>query len=252
MQKELRVAICELNDVATEGITPMLQEEIAGTYPMYGFFRADTQTVLPALLNRLHLLFLIRGTVVFEQGNANAYTLSERGVYIPDPHQFLKISAKTDCAIFMLSWELSKEDKRILTQKPIKYPYIQIYKDCPQYTESFKSDRTVSRTIVPHNLLPRFSMGSNEAEENDRVEMNNHPHIDQYFFSFPENNVDLLIEDKCIHFKGNTLLHVPLGCNHGVKIGAGQKMHYIWIDYIIDDEGLTYLDTVHKPIVSER
>lgn len=251
MQEKPFVAICKIEESKTSGITPMLQDEIRGTYPAYISLQAGEKVSIDESCRQL-LLFLIQGSVDFIQNDSTPLTFAERVVYIPDPQIRTEIQANSDSFLFMLSWDVSEEDRCLLKNKPIRYPYIQYYRNCPQYTEPFKSAKTISRTIVPHNLLPRFSMGSNEAGENDRVEMNNHPHIDQYFFSFPENDVFLLIENKKIHFTGNTFLHVPLGCNHGVEIGSGQKMHYIWIDFIIDAEGIKYLDTVHQPIQSNN
>jgi len=90
-------------------------------------------------------------------------------------------------------------------------------------------------------------MGSNESYGPDRVESHSHPPLDQFFFSFPENDVVLLIDDMKQPYGGNTLLHVPLGSNHGVEIPEGKKMHYMWIDSIVDPKGISYLDEVHKP-----
>ena len=241
------VAMIRLKDDVHFGTIPMLEGDISGTYPFYHKVRQGSILKLSANTQRQRVLFFVSGSVVFQQDETK-YTFNEKGSIIPDPAKDLDIYTEADSVIFEISWDLTEADHVELAQKPPKYPILQKYSDCARYTEYFKSDRTISRTVVAHGILPRFSMGSNEAEENDRVEINNHPSIDQYFFSFPDNDVTLLIEERKIAFKGNTLLHVPLGANHGVEIGPGQKMHYLWIDFIVDEEGMRYLDTIHTPL----
>ena len=124
---------------------------------------------------------------------------------------------------------------------------IQIYDDSEQYREDFKSPKTISRSIIGHHALPRFCMGSVESYGPDRVEPHAHPLLDQFFFSFSENDINLLIDDRVQPFGGTTIIYIPLGSTHGVDIPEGKKMHYLWIDFIIDPIGVEYLDKVHNP-----
>ncbi len=239
------VAFETIPEFFREGTLPLLSGEIKGTFPYYHIIKAGNSTEFSPDESLQRLFFLIDGSIAIHD-NGKLYHLSERGSYIPDPVHRVILTAEKESYIFEISWILTSHDKAKLAEKRPDYPITQLYRECPHYTESFKSEKAVSRTIVPHNIIPRFSMGSNESGENDRVEMNNHPAIDQYFFSFPDNNVVLRIEEEIIPFKGNSILHVPLGAYHGVEIGASQKMHYMWIDFIVDEEaGLEYLNTVH-------
>ena len=239
------VAIETIPENFREGTLPLLSGEIKGTFTYYHIIKNGKSAEFLPDDSLQRVFFLIDGSVAIHE-NGKSYQLSERGSYIPDPIHRIIFAADKESYIFEISWILTAQDKKKLAEQRPDYPLIQLYRNCPHYTESFKSEKTVSRTVVPHNIIPRFSMGSNESGENDRVEMNNHPAIDQYFFSFPDNNVILRIEEERIPFKGNSILHVPLGAYHGVEIGAGQKMHYMWIDFIVDEKaGLEYLNTVH-------
>jgi hypothetical protein len=94
-------------------------------------------------------------------------------------------------------------------------------------------------------MIPRFAMGSVETYGDDLIGQHTHPLLDQFFFSFPENDMDLLIDDFSLNMKGDTLLHIPLGSNHGVRVAGKQCAHYLWIDFLLYPEGLTYLDETH-------
>lgn len=248
MENHPFVAMQQIDSSYASGSYAMLPGDIKGTYPFYHILDVGQSIHFPSNRFLQRVFLLVDGNIEIMDITNNSL-LSERCSYIPNPENEIHIIAKEKSFIFEINWELSQEDVKQLEISPPSYPIIQLYSECPHYTEDFKSARTISRTIVPHNILPRFSMGSNESGENDRVEMNNHPAIDQYFYSFPDNDVILRIEESRIHFKGDTVLHVPLGAFHGVEIGENQKMHYVWIDFIVDQEaGLEYLNTVHKKL----
>lgn len=51
----------------------------------------------------------------------------------------------------------------------------------------------------------------------------------------------------CIVIKHH--FHIPLGAEYGVEIAEGRKMHYMWIDFLIDPGAMDYLNAAHKPIL---
>ena len=83
--------------------------------------------------------------------------------------------------------------------------------------------------------------GSVEANGDDLVGQHAHPLLDQFFFSFPENDMNLLIDCHICPMKGDTLLHIPLGSNHGVIAQGDQKMHYLWIDCTPEEQKLSLI-----------
>ena len=51
---------------------------------------------------------------------------------------------------------------------------------------------------------------------------------------------------KRILMEGDILMHIPLGADHGVEIPEGKHCHYMWIDFLPDNEkGLKRLDERH-------
>ena len=181
------------------------------------------------------------------------HRLREKAVYTADPDQELTITG-IGCSHYLeIQWALTDTARKQLDEQKTKLPFVQQYDECEQYRETFKSQKTISRSIIDHHFLPGFCMGSNEAYGPDRVEPHAHPLLDQFFFSFRDNDVNLLIDDNIQPLEGNTLIHIPLGSNHGVEIPEGKKMHYLWIDFMTDSKWLEYLDEVHiKTGVKER
>ena len=110
----------------------------------------------------------------------------------------------------------------------------------------------MERELVRQRIVPGFCMGSVESFGYDKVAQHPHPMLDQFFFSFPENEVEVLIDDFRIPMGGDTLLHIPLGSNHGVEVREGRHMHYIWIDFFLGQEGLDRLDGSHKHTGEQR
>lgn len=152
-----------------------------------------------------------------------------------------------------IQWEMNDKDLAEIAQTLPAFPITARYVDAMQYRDPFKSEKTISRAMIPHRTLPRFAMGSVETYGDDLIGQHEHPLLDQFFFSFSENDMDLLLDDIVYPMGGDTLLHIPLGCNHGVRVKDHQVAHYIWIDFATDPEKANaYLDDVHKATGTHR
>ena len=63
----------------------------------------------------------------------------------------------------------------------------------------------------------------------------------------------LIINGEKIPMAGNEIVHIPLGADHGVEVTGTDHMHYMWIDFLPDNEaGLKRLDERHKPTGTVR
>ena len=187
-----------------------------------------------------HILILISGDAEFTT-DGNSYIFHERVSFVPNP----KLSA-TVKAISNVHWDWKEGDDELAAEYKTQFPHIQIYRNAKQYRDRNKSEKTISRSVIDQRIIPRFCFGSVETYGPDAIKSHDHPMLDQYFFSFPENEMDVLIDFKPYPMKGNELLYIPLGAMHGVDVKAGQHCHYMWIDFYPDnDEALKRLDSSH-------
>lgn len=194
-----------------------------------------------------HILILVSGDARFVT-DANEYIFHERVSFIPDPKLSVKINALTDVQILEIRWAFREGDDKLAAEYMTQFPLIQIYRNAKQYRDRNKSEKTISRSCVDQRKIPRFAFGSVETYGIDAVKSHDHPMLDQYFFSFPENEMDVLIDFEPIHMKGNELLYIPLGSMHGVDIKEGEHCHYLWIDFYPDNDlALKRLDNSHIP-----
>ena len=127
-------------------------------------------------------------------------------------------------------------------------PFFIRYSHCEAYSEAIKSAKTVSRTIVPANTIPRFCMGSVEAMGPDEVAAHSHTMLEQLFLGLPENACVVTANDAETVLGERALLHIPLGSRHGVRVGGGRRMHYVWMDFFRNEEDLAYIQEQHNPI----
>ncbi|MEI3000627.1 MAG: hypothetical protein V8T86_06960 [Victivallis sp.] len=70
--------------------------------------------------------------------------------------------------------------------------------------------------------------------------------LNDFFFFFRKTDVDVLIDDLGVPMKGDTLLHIPLGSDHGVEVQKPGQGLYIWIDFFLGQAGLDRLDGSHR------
>lgn len=189
--------------------------------------------------------FLIRGNGHAEsQGNSTK--LESMTLYVARPGEAAAWRSDEHSILLKVLMELRDEEKGGL--RPEVYPLVQPYGACEKYRDYFKSEKTTSRTLVHPFTLARFAMGSVETRGPDRIEPHAHPMLDQLFYSFEENDCTLLIDGESYRYRGNNLLHIPLGSDHGVDAAEEDVVHYLWIDFFEDEKEQQYLVEVHKPV----
>lgn len=216
--------------------------EIPGARAMHHILTVSSELRLPANAGYYHIVMLIPGEADFAT-DGKGYAFNERVTFVPALDKELKITAKGKVNILEIQWDCAEEDRTLIAEYQAEFPYIQLYRECIQYTESTKSEKTISRMTIPQRVIPRLASGSVETYGIDMIQPHSHPMLDQFFFSLPENDMEVLINGEHIPMKGNELLHIPLGSEHGVYVSEGKHCHYMWVDFILDnEEGLKNLD----------
>lgn len=123
--------------------------------------------------------------------------------------------------------------------------------DSEPYTEKIKSPNTVSRTVLPADIVPRVSLGTVEAKGPDKVGAHEHPMLDQLFLGLTDNDIIVHADDSSTSLKAYSLLHIPIGSSHWVTVEEGKKMNYMWMDFFLTKEGQEWLKT-HKPTSTDK
>lgn len=141
--------------------------------------------------------------------------------------------------------DLSATDQEELRQVADMYPLFLSYSDCKTYRERIKSEKTISRTLLPEHTFPRLCIGSVETTGDDRVAAHEHPMLEQLFFGLAGNDCVVRADEAELAFGDGVLLHIPLGSSHGVEVHAPQKLHYIWIDLFRDRQGMDWIVQEH-------
>lgn len=221
-------------------------QEIKGSSVYYHWLEKGGNTYWEPLTDSIRIFLLILGDVVFENGSA-CFNVSEKSVFIGQPNIPVHICCQKAAQILELQRFVTKEEWGGL-QNSCRLPFFQIYETAPRYREEGKSEKTVNRMLIPQRVIPRFAMGSVETHGRDYVAQHRHPMLEQYFFSFQENDCSVLIDNKSYPYPGSTLLHIPLGSDHGIISAEGQQIHYVWMDFLFGDDGLEYMDKVHHMI----
>ena len=199
-----------------------------------------------------NIFILVEGECVMESDGTRTEFL-ERVTFVPAPERDMTITAKTDVQLVKIVWDITEEDVRLRADYTPEFPLIKPYATAIQYVDPNKSPKTISRMMIPHKIIPRFAIGSVESYGYDYVKPHSHPMLDQFFFSFPENNMSLIINGEHIPMGGNEMVHIPLGADHGVEVTGTDHLHYMWIDFLPDNEaGLRRLDERHKPTGTMR
>lgn len=231
---------------------PMVVGEIPGAATNHVSIPSGSVFSLDADEAHYHIFILIEGECTFVSGGVTE-EFSQRVTFVPAPEEAMTLTAKTNTQLVEILWDITAEDVRLRAEYGTVFPLIQPYATSIQYVDPNKSPKTISRMMIPHKMIPRFAIGSVESYGYDYVKPHSHPMLDQFFFSFPENNMLLIINGEKIPMDGNVMVHIPLGADHGVEVTGTDHLHYMWIDFLPDNEaGLKRLDERHKPTGTVR
>ena len=157
----------------------------------------------------------------------NGIKCDGRGVFI-SAEENISISTELSSSALCLFYKPRNPE----WESKITLPQFISYDTAPKYREDCKSEKTISRMLLAEGVLPDIAMGSVETWGEDCVLDHEHPFCDQLFFSFEENYMRVVIDGESFEMCGNTLLHIPLGSLHGVRVDEGGCAHYVWIDYV--------------------
>ena len=129
--------------------------------------------------------------------------------------------------------------------------YVKAFKECEPYGEAIKSAKTVSRTLLPKDIVPRMAIGTVETTGPDKVSPHRHPMLEQYFLGLQNNDIVVVSDDARTALKADDLFHIPSRSNHGAEVADGRKLYYVWMDFFQDRKGLEWLNA-HKPLAPAR
>ena len=166
----------------------------------------------------------------------------------------IKVPEKTELLAVRIVKALNVQDREDLNRnlyvKNNTEPYVRSFDQCTPYSEAIKSSKTVSRTLLPENYVPRMAVGTVETTGPDRVERHKHPMLEQLFLGLKENNATVTADNDTTTFPPLSMLHIPLGSMHGSQVSAGNKLYYVWMDFFTTREGQEWLRN-HKPVTEE-
>jgi hypothetical protein len=220
-----------------------MREVIKGVVPFFHTIAAGGSLSLTAG-PYYHILVQFEGSAIIKIGGAS-YDLDGRVTFTPGIEEDLELKAKTDVKIFEIQYLKRDGDEELIKDWKVKFPYILPYEKSLQYKDAAKSDKTISRIMLEQRHIPRFAMGSVEMIGPDHMLGHGHPKLDQFFVSFPENDIFVILDGEPYRMRGDEILHIPLGGDHGVQAIENKHCHYIWIDFMMDDTGYTQLDKGH-------
>ncbi len=250
--QEMKMQIPAGQNVFTE---ELLHGEIAETKIEHIAYSGPTVQTIQLSDENVNMFLFIKGI-----GTMNAdtifYNLVPESIAIPMSYKSVNIEVQEGEELHFLQFtkKLSEQDKGDLKGFPAENKYAMYFtkfSDCEPYTEKIKSPNTVSRTVLPADIIPRVSLGTVEAPGPDEVGAHEHAMLDQLFLGLTDNDVVVHADDKSAEFKAYSLLHIPIGSSHWVTVGENKKMYYMWMDFFLTKEGQEWLKT-HKPISTDK
>jgi len=204
----------------------LLPGEIEGVETIYLELGFDRKQVYSPEENKLRILFFMGGEGIISQDGMRI-PVGEPGLFVSGLHHEFSIKGGEKSLSYLeIVMDLTEQDILDLHRRKTIFPYHVLYAECRQYSEAIKSEKTISRMILPEDIVPRVCIGSVETTGPDEVASHTHPMLEQLFLGLKGNEVCVIADSDKTGFRENELLHIPLGSDHGIKGGEGRGLQY--------------------------
>jgi hypothetical protein len=230
----------------------ILPKEIAGVTTNYAIIEKEKEHTLQPYATegraKARVILFTRGRCMISIPN-HTYKVKEMAIFCPTLDTAVTVNAE-DCDIeyleVLIDLTQTESTNRESTNK--KLPFFLHYSECDRYREEIKSDKSINRTFLPVDIIPRLAIGSVETVGPDTVEAHRHPMLEQLFYGLPGNHCCLKVDEQEVAFEENVLLHIPLGSVHGVGVEEDNILHYLWLDFFRSERDTSYIADSHIPI----
>ena len=245
----------ELQDGSQTFREELLHGEIAGTRIEHISFAGPFSQNFLQPEDSVGMFLFIKGNGTL-QADTMTYDIVPETIAIPFSCGAITLKVPEGDTVHLVQFtkKLSSQDLEDLKNFPAqnKYDiYFTKFEDCKPYTEKIKSPNTISRTVLPADIIPRVSLGTVETKGPDAVGAHKHPMLDQLFLGLTGNDITVHADDRSAELKAYSLLHIPIGSSHGATVDKGKKMYYLWMDFFLTKEGQEWLKT-HKPVSADK
>lgn len=228
----------------------LLPGEISGLVTLLHRVAADAKVAFfPEAAGYHRIMLVLEGTGTLRSGEWEQHV---EGLSVAIPQLDAPLSAAPSPGSLMtlleLRWTMLPGDAESLARASSQLPYFLPYAAARPYSEAIKSAQTVSRTLVPTGIVPRFAAGSVQTRGPDAVGEHAHPMLEQLFLGLPGNDCVVTADGQSQRLGAGTLLHIPLGSVHGVRVADGAALHYIWLDFFRDAAGEAWIADMHRDL----
>lgn len=230
----------------------ILPKEIAGVTTNYAIIEKKKEHILRPYGTKgrakARVILFTRGRCIITVPN-HTYRVKEMAIFCPTLDTVFTVSAEDSNIEYLeVLIDLSQTESTNRESINKKLPYFLHYSECDRYREEIKSDKTINRTFLPVDIIPRLAIGSVETVGPDTVEAHRHPMLEQLFYGLPGNHCSLKADEQEAAFEENVLLHIPLGSVHSAGVEEDNILHYLWLDFFKSERDMSYIADSHIPI----
>lgn len=230
--------------VAQASHQQILKNEIAGVDTYYIELSQDGTFIYRPRPDSVSVFLMTHGRALITQGTGR-FKATGLNLFVPVRNAATINADKEGLGMLEIVIRLTPQEMTTFENQKNMLPYFVDYTKCRQYREAIKSEKTISRMILPENIVPRFCMGSVQTTGVDEVGEHTHPMLEQLFYGLPGNDCVVSADGTQTDFGENILLHIPLGSKHGVKVAQSKILNYIWMDHFWSADDMWYMKANH-------
>jgi quercetin dioxygenase-like cupin family protein len=224
-------------------VQKLLEGEIAGLDSFYICIENGADREFIAQPARQRVLLIVSGSGRLDC-RGMAFQFNGTTVFAHGARDSFLLYAASDTECLELLYDLAADEAKEDCVQHGNLPFFLPYSQCNTYREAIKSEKTVNRTMLREETVPRFCMGSVQTEGPDEVGAHAHPMLEQLFFGLESNDCIVTADGEEAKFGEGTLLHIPVGSMHGAHVPDSHRLHYVWMDLFFGSD-MSYIGATH-------
>lgn len=173
---------------------------------------------------------------------SNVYAIKEESVYVPNfDKETVELHAATDLVFMRYIVDFTEIDFVAMESFRMVYPYFMNFKDCPDYTQDCKGDKTYSKMLIQPGRCGRIFMGLCETEISDAIEGTaeyGHPAVDQWNCILKGSDIRAAIKDEHFEQHFGDVSYIVAGDDHSCICMPGKLCRYFWLEWYTNPESV--------------
>lgn len=233
----MAIANVRKEDIKLEFVDGYAQTEmIPGTFPFVKSYRCALKagsSVAPAVYPQAQQIICFTSGEGYVATPKKAFSIDELSFYVARLGEPFTVHAATDMEYTTFIVEMHAREMAQYNHSRLVTPFFRKLSEADEYWQDCKTEGTRSWQILVGRHAYPCIMGVVKNPTGGGTIEKGHPSVAQWNIVLEGSVLDLTVENETIEQKAGDFSFVPAGPDHSLVAKPGNKLAYIWFEYMV-------------------